>query len=483
MKNKEICEKGMKFEECELAIIRTAVDKAEKIQGSKVVNTPEIKRMITIVENFIRKNQLIVYGGFAIDAILPAQDKFYNKETELSDYDFFSPNAMEDAKELADIYLKEGFTEVESKSGQHHGTYKTFVDFLGIADITYIHKDIFNKLREGAIKINGIYYAPPDFLRMSMYLELSRPAGDVSRWEKVAKRLALLNKNYPLHEKHCDTMNFQRGLTKKTDETLLFDTVKNTFVEQGVIFFGGYAMSMYSKYMPKRLQAKFKKVADFDVLSEDPVVTSTILKERLHDEGFTKVKIKKRESIGEIVAPHYQIMVGSDTVAFIYSPVACHSYNKINVHGQELKIATIDTMLSFYLAFLYSGRNYYNNDRIICMSQFLFEVQQQNRLSQKGLLKRFSISCYGHQETVEEMRAQKAKKYEELKNKRNSEEYNEYFLRYRPGEKLIDKTKAALTKKPTPKTTTKTKITKTTKTKPTQKKTSTKKRGRGGLFH
>ena len=287
-----------------------------------------------------------------------------------------------------------------------------------------------------------------------------------------------MNKNYPLHEKHCDTMNFQRGLTKKTDETLLFDTVKNTFVEQGVIFFGGYAMSMYSKYMPKRLQAKFKKVADFDVLSEDPVVTSTILKERLHDEGFSKVKIKKRESIGEIVAPHYQVMVGTDTVAFVYSPVACHSYNKINVNGQELKIATIDTMLSFYLAFLYSGRNYYNNDRIICMSQFLFEVQQQNRLSQKGLLKRFSISCYGHQETVEEMRAQKAKKYEELKNKRNTPEYNEYFLRYRPGEKLIDKAKATL---PT-KTTTKNPNAKT-KTKTKTKKITTKKRGRGGLFH
>ena len=70
----------------------------------------------------------------------------------------------------------------------------------------------------------------------------------------------------------------------------------------------------------------------------------------------------------------------------------------------DVKVATIDTMLSFYLAFYYSSRPYYDNERILCMSQFLFTVQQKNRLQQKGLLRRFSIKCYGHQETLEGMR-------------------------------------------------------------------------------
>ena len=38
---------------------------------------------------------------------------------------------------------------------------------------------------------------------MSAYLELSRPFGDVSRWEKVLKRLTLLNKHYPLNSEDC----------------------------------------------------------------------------------------------------------------------------------------------------------------------------------------------------------------------------------------------------------------------------------------
>ena len=160
-----------------------------------------------------------------------------------------------------------------------------------------------------------------------------------------------------------------------------------------------------------------------------------IVKERLSDIGVKNVKIIKRPGVGEIIAPHYELKVGTDTVAFIYQPLACHSYNIVKENGYDVKVATIDTMLSFWLAFLYADRPYYEKDRILCMANYLFEVQEKNRLSQKGLLKRFSINCMGHQETVEEMRAEKAEKYRELKGKRNDKEYDEWFLQYRPLDK------------------------------------------------
>ena len=95
-------------------------------------------------------------------------------------------------------------------------------------------------------------------------------------------------------------------------------------------------------------------------------------------------------------------------------------------------------MLSFYLAFLYTNRPYYTefSDRILCMSKFLFEVQQKNRLEQKGVLRRFSITCYGHQDSIEELRAEKANKFKELKNKKGTKEYNEWFLNYRPEDNI-----------------------------------------------
>jgi hypothetical protein len=435
MKERNNC-KGLHFEDCELAILRMAVDKAEEKIGKRVVNSDDIKKIIKIVEDFIKSNNLICYGGTAINNILPAEDQFYNKDIEIPDYDFFTMNALEDAKSLANLYYKEGFTDVEAKSGQHYGTYKVFVNYIPVADITYLPKDIFGSLKKDSIRVAGILYAPPNFLRMSMYLELSRPAGDISRWEKVLKRLTLLNKNYPLTDVNCHHMDFQREMENKQQENEVYTIVRNTFINQSVVFFGGYAISLYSQYMPKHLKKKLEKVADFDVLSNDPETTAQIVKERLKDIGIKKVNIFKKQPIGEIIPLHYEIRIGKDTIAFIYKPIACHSFNVLSLHGQKIRVATIDTMLSFYLAFLYADKPYYNEflERILCMSKFLFDVQQKNRLEQKGLLKRFSITCYGHQESVEEIRAHKAEKYKELKKKGNKAEFEKWFLNYKPDE-------------------------------------------------
>jgi len=434
MKYKNVCDSKMTFQECELAILRAAVDIAETRQGKKSASSPEIKRIITIVEAFLKKKSLVCYGGTAINNILPKQDQFYNKDVEIPDYDFYSPNALNDAKSLVDDYIEQGFIEVEAKSGQHHGTYKVFVNFIPVADISYIPKELFNSVKKESVMVAGILYAPPNFLRMAMYLELSRPAGDVSRWEKVLKRLILLNKHYPLSSKECGKNIFQREMDNIKQNDEIYETVLNTLIDQSVVFFGGHAISMYSNYMPKHLKKKLKKIPDFDVLSEEPLITAQIIKERLNDTGIKNVQIIKLPGIGEIIAPHYYIKVDNDAVAFIYEPLACHSYNVIKEGGNTIKIATIDTMLSFYLAFLYVDKPYYDKSRILCMSNYLFKVQDKNRLTQKGLLRRFSINCVGEQQTLEGMRAQKAAKYLELKDKKGTAEYDEWFLRYRPGD-------------------------------------------------
>jgi hypothetical protein len=454
MNKYNIC-KNLSFSDCELAILRQAVDTAEEKKGKMTANSPEVKNIIGIVETFIRNKQLICYGGTAINNILPKQDQFYNKDIEIPDYDFYSSNALKNAKELVDIYVKEGFVEVEAKSGQHHGTYKVFVNFIPVADITSIPKDLFNAIKKESISVAGILYAPPNLLRMSMYLELSRPDGDVSRWEKVLKRLTLLNHNYPLTAQQCSHIDFQRKLSTANsilakgpnNSEQIYETVKTTLMDQGVVFFGGYAVSLYSQYMPKNLRKQLEKIPDFDVLAEDPLIVAQIVKERLTDINVKDVKIIKRPAVGEIIAPHYEIRVGNDVIAFIYEPLACHSYNIIKQKGYEIKVATIDTMLSFYLAFLYANRPYYDKDRILCMSKYLFEVQEKNRLEQKGLLKRFSINCLGHQETVEEMRAEKTEKFEQLKNKKGTPEYDEWFLRYRPTDSA-NKKEAKMLKEP-----------------------------------
>ena len=336
----------------------------------------------------------------------------------------------------------------------HAGTFKVYVNYIPVADITHLVPEIYKNLSKESIKVNGIYYASPTYLRMAMYLELSRPAGDVSRWEKVIKRLSLLNKHYPLRGKNCDILEIQRlfqyGSKKnlkggsideeeeeylQTIEEKIFNNVRDTLVNQGCVFFGSYANRMYLKNLKKLKKKKIPSVPDFDVLSLDPESTARIVKERLSSIGIEKVKYIKHDDVGEIIPVHYEVKIGPETILFIYKPLACHSYNIITINQKSVRIATLDTMLSLYLAFLYIKRQYYDSNRILCMSEFLFRVQEKNRLEQKGLLKRFSIDCYGTQATKESIRAEKSNKYNELKNNKNSKDWEWYFLNYKPGEK------------------------------------------------
>lgn len=448
-----IC-KNLTFSDCELVILRMAVDKAEKTAGKQVVASKDVQKIFQIVEEYIKNNNLICYGGTAVNNILPQTVQFYNHETDLPDYDVFSDDALSDAKRLADLFVKRGFTEVEARSGQHYGTYKVYANFIAVADITQMPLEIMKRLQNDAIHVEQIMYAPANFLRMSMYLELSRPAGDVSRWEKVQKRLALLNKYYPIADHiNCTASTFQRKMEDpiKANERQIFELIKNSLVAQDVVFFGGFANTLYSKYMPKNRAKTVRQIADFDVLSLDPKQTIDEVAKLLRENDIN-VQVRHHDPLGELIPDHYELLVGNDTVLFVYATLGCHSYNIIKRNKLAIKVATIDTMLSFYLAFLYADRPYYDAfvERFICMSNFLFEVQQENRLSQRGLLKRFSITCYGKQITLMDIKAKKSEQFKKLKKHPNRNEHERWFLNYRP--KLANSPRAVspvLNKSPT----------------------------------
>ena len=236
-------------------------------------------------------------------------------------------------------------------------------------------------------------------------------------------------------------LSFSSNREKEIDQTDIYNIVRDVFIKNHAVFFGGYANILYSRYMPKHQRRIVQKIPDFDVLSEDPHALCDAVVRELTAHKYKNVKYTKHAGVGEVISEHYDIRVGEEVIAFLYKPLACHSYNTIRIDdnsssGQKtIRIATIDTMLSFYLAFIYADRVYYDINRILCMSQFLFDVQQHNRLKQTGLLRRFSINCYGKQPTLESMRYEKTQKYEELKGKRGTREFEEWFLRYIPYEK------------------------------------------------
>jgi len=422
-----------------LEILKKSQKEIEAKQGEKLVSNPTIKEIVSIVEQFLIKKKLICYGGTAINNILPKKDQFYDMTREIPDYDFFSPNSLDDAKELADIFYSKGFSDVEAKSGMHTGTYKVFVNFIGVADITFIEPELFKSLMRETIEKNGILYAPVNFLRMSMYLELSRPDGDVSRWEKVYSRLMRFNKNYQLKGENCLKNAKESSLSPNKKEIEIFDLIRDEAISEKLVFFGGYACSLFSEHLKKAERpVLYSSMPSFDLLSEHAEKSASKIKKVLDKTGdFKSVVIEKREEFGEHVSSHYEIIVDGRTVAFVYepSPGACHNYNIVKINGKDVHIATTDTILSFYLLFLYINRPYYDRDRLLCMSQYIYDLQYDKLTKNEGIFKRFSKPCIGKQVTLKDIKDVKSHMFEKLKNKKGTREYDEWFLNYNPIEK------------------------------------------------
>ena len=420
----------------EIEILRNAVDNIANDDAYKKANDDNIKKMINILENFLKKNKILCYGGTAINNLLPDDKQFYNKNLEIPDYDFFSPNALKLAHDLANIYYKNNYKDVEAKSGVHEGTYKVFVNFVPIADITQMDKNLFSNLYKQSIRINKINYCPPNFLRMAMYLELSRPNGDVSRWEKILKRIILLNEFYPIEGNKCFKETINRPYTgENNDKKIIYNVIKNTIIDEELIFFGAFASSLYKSYINDNSLYDNNYTPDFDILSNNAEESALLIKKNLIDNGIVNVKILKKKPIVDYLDEHYVLSVDNYNVAIIYNTKACYSYNEIIINNKTLRIATIDTMLSFYLIFIYINRDYFYTNRILCMAQFLFNVQYKNRLKQKGLLKRFVSSCYGKQETLKDIRIKKSNLIRNIIDKKidkNSDEYLKNFYRYIP---------------------------------------------------
>lgn len=209
---------------------------------------------------------------------------------------------------------------------------------------------------------------------------------------------------------NCNNIDFVRKYEGSYNSAnTIYKIVRKSIINQGLVFFGAYAASLYGNYMPQREKKQLSNIPDFDILAEDAKTSANIIKEQLNYEGFKDIKINKKPGLGELISEHYEISIKKnkkfDVICYIYNTTSCHSYNIIYINGEKLKIATLDTMLSFYLLFIYVNRPYYDVNRLLCMSEYLFKVQLKNRLQQKGLLKRFSINCLGKHQTLEDNRS------------------------------------------------------------------------------
>ena len=433
--NTKFCDESMTYEQCEMAILRHYVDKNEHLAKIDEMESQDIKNLTKVVEGYLRESRLVCYGGTAINNILPKKYQFYDDEYDVPDYDFYSPAPTTDAKKIADLYAAAGYQEVEAKAGVHPGTVKVFAQGIGIADVTFLEPPLFEKLQKDAIKVDGILYAPADFLRMNMYIELSRPQGHVGRWEKVLKRLNLLNQAFPLKTSAC-----KAAAKNAEDVTKAAQVLRALIVDLKGVFFGGYAASLYAGHTRPKAETADKD--DVDAIVEDLDTAAEKAVRALEDADFEDVDAHDVAPVGELIAASKEIRVGGKTVCTLFAPQGCQNYNYTVMDGKNVRVATIDTILCMYLAFYYSDNQAYDKDRIMCTAQQMYNVQKDTKLIQKDILKRFNSSCIGRQPTMTDMKNEKLAKAKEYLTKPKDAEYEKYFFKYTPGK--VDSEKPAV---------------------------------------
>ena len=381
--------------------IKHAALEAQKKIDYESAHDPQVSKSIEVVENFLRKRHRLCYGGQAINAHLPKAYQFYDPEYSVPDYDFFTPSQKGDLLLLVKDLRAAGFVEIYVREGMHEGTFKIYVDYVPVADMTAIDPSLYRILSRREYRMNGISYLDANTLRMMMYLELSRPAGEVSRWGKVYERLVLFNEFAARPPCRIKPMAAHSLSAEQVSFTLSF------MVEHQRVFAGADLISFYDHTLRTRTKrSKWVLTTKRPLLfySPTPEEDATHLMKAFHeleDAGGTKMRIVSYDSKGVEVLPSMKIIVrGKQPLVFIIRQTACYSYVTFPLdRNRSLPIASMDTLITLYFSLGLIRSAYFDMGSMECVANHVVQLSIQSR-DRSGPFPFISITCQGHQSSV-----------------------------------------------------------------------------------
>jgi hypothetical protein len=399
--------------------LSAVVTEAAALRDQQQLENPDMRKALTLVEGFLRKKHRLCYGGMAINAHLMKSHKFYDFSKVLPDYDFFSPEPEKDVDELMAVLESNGLSEVSSRLGIHEGTFKVFVNFTSVADITFLPPWLFSLLSRRRLVDDGISYVDADFLRMNMYLELSRPRGEVERWDKVYKRLVLLNLNKPPHITACKGKRPTRvpRVPSHVHEELL-----HVVAENKLTFVGPDVKRLYSSPKSNKAGYILKSQHPIVVYAENPDYYVPIFRQLIHDAlPNQSIHVSHWNSYGDFTPEAYGIKANGTYCIVLLQEDFCHGYNLVQLQkGSLLHVATLDTAITtwYQLSFL-KGLESLVNTSIHCFADALVDISIRTRdKGLSGAFPAFSTSCQGHQPSKASLLRAKEARVQSMKRRK-----------------------------------------------------------------
>lgn len=389
--------------------LQEAIQAAQERIDFESAHNEELLRALAVVAEFIRRRKRVCYGGTAMNAILPTSMKFYDPEHDLPDYDFYTPTVDEDVKELVDDLKAAGFKEVYHKVGIHEGTKKILVNFSPVADISSIEESLFNVFFRRSIVKDGIHYTDPDILRMMMYLELSRPRGDVSRWAKVFERLQLVNRAFPIRGCSGAAGNPPAPFIPQAIHRRIMDYV----IEHQRVLCNGPTRPLYKRGIQKGIVRLDTSKGGPAVLftSPDPRADAVAIKASLKD--VEDVRLFLHKARGEIVPQRIELQAGNRPICLIIQEIACHSANPVpTTDGRVVYLASLEFLITLYLSLhvFTAHSSEFLGPRALCDVRECIRLAKDNYKAKRSAFPPFSLTCKGHQTGFASLLREKVKR-------------------------------------------------------------------------
>jgi hypothetical protein len=401
----------------QLDIIKQASEEAQAKIDHASAHDDNVLRAIEVVEDFLRKKHRLCYGGQAINAHLPNKYKFYDPKTTIPDYDFFTPQQQGDIVLIVKDLRKAGFQEISVREGMHEGTVKIYVDFVPVADMTEIDPKLYRILSKREYKVDGISYLDANSLRMLMYLELSRPRGEVGRWSKVYERLALLNEFVPVKPCKRKSNPFHGSMNQEQSKFTLYYIINHKR-----IFAGADLVQFYESALSKHKNTSWilrnrKPIVFFSSDSENDAkqIRNEFTVLRAYDPSATSTPytIKTISSKGVDILPTMKIVCqGDQALVLIIDQTACHSYFHVSVgQGKILRIASMDTLITLYFSLGLIKTSFFDISSMECLANQMVEISIKARNKPDDFAFPFvSIQCMGYQTTLPSLIRAKVKR-------------------------------------------------------------------------
>ena len=364
----------------------------------------EMSKVYNAIKNYIKKNNKVVYGGFAqnlliikknpADAFYTDIDGAYFNWPDIADIEFYSPTPIVDIINLTEELHALGFKHVEGKEGMHPETYKIFVNFINYCDISYIPTYINNNMP--IIDVNGFKCTDPHFMMVDAYRVLTDPMTSYWRLEKSIRRFQTILKYYPISQTNVD-----KEIILESNEEVNNFIRKKIIQKKKIIVVGFYAFNYYAKKVSDKYM--IKNIPYYELISTNYEKDAKEIYSHLIHKFGNKITVKEFTQFFSFLDNHIEFFYDNKLILKLYgNNNRCIVYNYSNnkkTHFGTYNLVMMHLHFEYYYAFINHNKQYTNLFSTLIEKFFkLRNVYLNNKnitVIDDSPFKDFTYKCYG----------------------------------------------------------------------------------------